>query len=182
VQSNSFWKSRGSRGSRSNLGWNAFRDHCLAAACAAGTTAVSTTAVSTTAAGTGLAATAFASWGSFAVATVLATVATLATLVVLLSMAALAAMATVASNSTRVTADEGDGNQCKEHSNCKSEKTLHHIPPVRDYLTPMRPYKAVTKQPRFGTATEPQQTISKINPRQTSWATGCTPPQALTVG
>jgi len=124
FQEESSWKSCGSRGSRGNLSWNAFRnDHTLAATCTAGTTAACID----------LAATAFASWGSrLAVATVLATVATLATLVVLPTMAALTAMATVASNSTRVTADKGDGNQCKEHSNCKSKKTLHHIPPVRD--------------------------------------------------
>ncbi len=42
-----------------------------------------------------------------------------------------AAMAAVAGNGTRLTADEGDGDEGKEHRNCESEKTLHHFPPIK---------------------------------------------------
>jgi hypothetical protein len=45
------------------------------------------------------------------------------------AVAAGTAMAAVASNGTRVTADEGDGNESNEHSETESENTLHHIPP-----------------------------------------------------
>jgi hypothetical protein len=38
-------------------------------------------------------------------------------------------LAAVAGDSTRVTADEGDGNESNEHGKTESEKTLHHIPP-----------------------------------------------------
>jgi TPP-dependent pyruvate/acetoin dehydrogenase alpha subunit len=45
------------------------------------------------------------------------------------TVAAGTAMAAVASNGTRVTADEGDGNESNEHGETESENTLHHIPP-----------------------------------------------------
>jgi hypothetical protein len=45
------------------------------------------------------------------------------------TVAAGTAMAAVASDGTRVTADEGDGNESNEHGKTESEKTLHHIPP-----------------------------------------------------
>ncbi len=45
------------------------------------------------------------------------------------AVAAGTAMAAVASDGTRVTADEGDGNESNEHSETESENTLHHIPP-----------------------------------------------------
>jgi hypothetical protein len=38
-------------------------------------------------------------------------------------------VAAVAGDGTRVTADEGDGNESNEHGKTKSEKTLHHKPP-----------------------------------------------------
>jgi len=45
------------------------------------------------------------------------------------TVAAATPLATVASDGTRVTADEGDGNESNEHGKTKSEKTLHHKPP-----------------------------------------------------
>ena len=45
------------------------------------------------------------------------------------AVAAGATMATVAGDGTRVTADEGDGNESNEHGETESENTLHHIPP-----------------------------------------------------
>ena len=66
-------------------------------------------------------------------------------------------VATVASNSTRVAAQEGNGHEGKQHRNRTSEKTLHHISPVSNPNAQCVP-QTVTKQPRFGTATESQQT------------------------
>ena len=70
----------------------------------------------------------------FAVATVLLVAEETAVAALLLvgkqtAVAAGTAMAAVASNGTRVTADEGDGNESNEHSETESENTLHHIPP-----------------------------------------------------
>jgi hypothetical protein len=45
------------------------------------------------------------------------------------TVAAATPLATVAGDSTRVTADEGDGNESNEHGETESENTLHHIPP-----------------------------------------------------
>ncbi|MFO0190377.1 MAG: hypothetical protein ACK54F_03915 [Planctomycetia bacterium] len=47
------------------------------------------------------------------------------------AMGASATVAAVAGNGTRLTAHEGDGDEGKEHSNRESEKTLHHIPPIK---------------------------------------------------
>ena len=70
----------------------------------------------------------------FAVATVLLVAEETAVAALLLvgkqtAVAAGTAMAAVASNGTRVTADEGDGNESNEHGETESENTLHHIPP-----------------------------------------------------
>jgi hypothetical protein len=40
-------------------------------------------------------------------------------------------VAAVAGDGTRVTADEGDGDESKEHRDSKTEETLHHRPPKR---------------------------------------------------
>ena len=74
------------------------------------------------------------SGSSFAVATVLLVAEETAVAALLLvgkqtAVAAGTAMAAVASNGTRVTADEGDGNESNEHGETESENTLHHIPP-----------------------------------------------------
>jgi hypothetical protein len=38
----------------------------------------------------------------------------------------------VAGDGTRITTDEGDRHEGEKHRNCNTEKTLHHIPPVRE--------------------------------------------------
>jgi hypothetical protein len=162
---------RGSRSGRSSFGRRARRDHGVTAASTASAATADnlTTAAARAAAFDGLTAaafasrrfaTAFASRGSFAVAlrgllgTVLGEETAVAALAAVATMATVAA---VAGDGTGVTADEGDGDQGKEHGNCKSEKTLHHKPPVRETNASCVP-EAVTKKPRSGTATGPQQT------------------------
>ena len=55
-----------------------------------------------------------------------------ATLTVVAAVAAMAAVAAVAGDGTRITTDEGDRHEGEKHRNCNTEKTLHHIPPVRE--------------------------------------------------
>jgi hypothetical protein len=81
------------------------------------------------------------------------------------AMATGAAVAAVAGNSTRVTADEGDGNEGKEHSNRESEKTLHHIPPIKGNLTRHAFLKPSEKHPiRDGHRTAVKRAINRRNP------------------
>lgn len=143
---------RGSRGSRGSLGRNALGDHALAAASATSTAAadglaaaaafaaaaddLAATAATLTAAG-GLSATAAAlagSRGSLAVAaipTVVAQQAAVATGTMVATVATSTAVAAVSGHGARVTAHEGDRDQREEHSDSKSEKTLHYFSPVR---------------------------------------------------
>lgn len=46
------------------------------------------------------------------------------------TVATTTAVATMAGNSTRVTANEGDGDEREEHRNCKTHEPLHQIPPL----------------------------------------------------
>jgi hypothetical protein len=191
--------SRGGRSSRSGFRRHARRDHSLTAATTANATTADnfTTAAARAAAFDSLAATslatslattlagsfaaaALAGRGSFAVAlrSLLGTVLGEQTAVAALTtVATMAAMAAVAGDGTGVTADEGDGDQGEKHGNRNSEKTLHNKPPVRESNASCVP-EAVTKKPRSGTATGPQQTSfeplkSQPAPLQ---ATGGTPP------
>ena len=105
---------------------------------------------------------------SLAVATVLLVAEEAAVAAVLLVVAEEAAVATstamaaVAGDGARVTADEGDGNQRDEHGKTETEKTLHRIPPDEITERGCVP-EAVTKQPRSGTATGPQQQSESRN-------------------
>ena len=71
---------------------------------------------------------------------------------------ALLAMAAVTSDRTGVTAHEGNGHECEEHRQRKTEKPLHQKPP-----TGGKPNAAAASakpsrmEPRSGTATGPQQ-------------------------
>ena len=134
--------SRGSRSGRSSLGRNAFRDHASAGATATDTAAFDGTLATAALAAarlTGRSLFAASRSGFFAVATLVlrmhagqkAAVAT----VVVTTVATMATVAAVASNGTRVTADEGDGDESKEHRNCKSEKTLHKKSPGKENRT-----------------------------------------------
>jgi hypothetical protein len=66
------------------------------------------------------------------------------------AVAAGTAMAAVASNGTRVTADEGDGNESNEHGETESENTLHHIPPDGNIERGVRSYKPSRNNPDPG--------------------------------
>ena len=139
---------RGGRGSGSSLGRNAFRDHASAGAAATDTAAFDsctfaaatfTTAALAAARLTGRSLFAASRSSFFAVATLVLGVhageeTTVATVMVT-TMATMAAVAAVAGNGTRVTADEGDGDESKEHRNCKSEKTLHKKSPGKENRT-----------------------------------------------
>ena len=46
------------------------------------------------------------------------------------TVATLATVAAVAGDGTRVTADEGDGDEREEHRNSKTEEPLHQKPPL----------------------------------------------------
>jgi hypothetical protein len=93
-------------------------------------------------------------------------------------------MAAVAGNSTRLTADKGDGDEGKEHSNRESEKTLHHIPPIKGNLTRHAFLKPSRNTPDPGRPPDRSKTSGQPkNPRAgTIRTTGSTPLQALTVG
>jgi hypothetical protein len=95
------------------------------------------------------------SGSSFAVATVLLVAEETAVAALLLvgkqtAVAAGTAMAAVASNGTRVTADEGDGNESNEHGETESENTLHHIPPDGNIERGVRSLKPSRNNPDPG--------------------------------
>jgi len=105
-----------------------------------------------------------------------------ATLTVVAAVAAMAAVAAVAGDGTRITTDEGDRHEGEKHRNCNTEKTLHHIPPVREPNASCVP-EAVTKQPRSGTATGPQQTnFLRIPVAGSFQTTDCTPWKRMPIG
>jgi hypothetical protein len=74
-----------------------------------------------------------------------------------------AAVAAVAGNGAGITAHEGDRHEGEEHRNCKSEKTLHNFPPVRETNAFAREYRTKAQS-------------------GTVLATGGTPLEVLTVG
>ncbi len=59
------------------------------------------------------------------------------------TVALAATVAAVTGDNTRVTADEGDGHEREEHRESKTEKPLHHRPPVEERNAP-RVREAVT--------------------------------------
>jgi hypothetical protein len=68
------------------------------------------------------------------------------------------AMAAVAGHRTRVTANEGDGDQGEKHRKRKTEKPLHQKPPTGgNPNAAVASNKPSRREPRSGTATGPQQ-------------------------
>jgi hypothetical protein len=167
---------RGGRGfGRGSLSGRLRDDHALTAAVAIGAAAGDDLATTAAAALDNLAA-AIAAVASrltgtalfshfFAMATILATEEAVALLAAVAAMmtgkqttVALPAMAAVTSDRTGITAHEGDGHECEEHRQRKTEKPLHQKPP-----TGGKPNAAAASakpsrmEPRSGTATGPQQ-------------------------